>query len=87
MVERPKLGHAIHFTIENENAIASKLGGPPAPPASTFPPPQKKFWHMYTLRVAPLRKKDGTNELSRCVSRRREQVREMMREQVRELAS
>ena len=34
MVERQNPPHAIHFTKENENAIASKLGGPPTPPAS-----------------------------------------------------
>ena len=35
MVERRNPPNAIHFTMENENAIASKLGGPPTPPAST----------------------------------------------------
>ena len=34
MVERRNPPNAIHFTMENENAIASKLGGPPTPPAS-----------------------------------------------------
>ena len=34
MVERRNPPQATHFTIENENAIASKLGGHPTPPAS-----------------------------------------------------
>jgi len=35
MVERRNPPDAIHFIKENENAIASKLGGLPTPPAST----------------------------------------------------
>ena len=34
MVERRNTPNAIHFIKENENAIGSKLGGPPTPPAS-----------------------------------------------------
>ena len=34
MVERRNPPPSIHFTKEKENAIASKLAGPPTPPAS-----------------------------------------------------
>ena len=58
MVERRNPPNAIHFTIENENAIASKLGGPPTPPASII------FSILYNIEFLP-----GWTEFLMCYNK------------------
>ena len=56
MVERRNPPDAIHFRKENENAIASKLGGPPTPPASTL---FRSIQHVFKM-ILPFFQNDPT---------------------------